>query len=95
MGDALALAAEYPEIRDALLACLIGKQAALGEAMRCQSALFEAMSESATLVAEASRDLSDGRIDTDEAQRLLPLVRQLRDHLANTVLPSLEAFRRA
>jgi hypothetical protein len=93
LGDALALAAEYPEIRDAIIACLIGQEKALGEAIRCQSALFEAMSNSAALVAEASRDLSDGRIDTDEAKRLLPLVRQLRDHLANTVLPSLEAYR--
>ena len=95
LGDALALAAEYPDIREAIIACLTGTQMEMGEAIRAQGALFEAMNRSAALMAEASRDLSDGRIDTDEAKRLLPLVRELFDHLSKTVLPSLEAFRRA
>lgn len=90
--DVLELAMQSPDLRDALVELLTGKAGMCGEAIRAQAALFTTLQESAALVAEASRDLADGRIDTTEAKRLLPMVRHLRDQLADEVLPALEAF---
>lgn len=90
--DVLQLALRSPALRDALVDLLTGTDQKSGEAIRAQAALFRTLQESAALVAEASRDLADGRIDTEEAQRLTPMVRQLRDQLAHDVLPALEAY---
>lgn len=65
-----------------------------GDAVAAQSALFAELQVSADLAAEASRDLADGRIDSAEAARLLPLARRLRALLDAEVIPSLEAYAR-
>jgi hypothetical protein len=90
--DLFALADRDPALRAALVELLTGSDNARGEAIKAQAALFHTLQASSAVVAEASRDLSDGRIDSDEAKRLLPLVRDLRDQLANEVLPALEAY---
>lgn len=91
--DLFELAARVPEMRDALIALLNGQDQQHGEAVRAQAALFQTLQKSSAVVAEASRDLADGAIDTAEAKRLLPLVVELRDQLTTDVLPALEAFR--
>lgn len=90
--DIAALAVEYPEIKQAVLALFLGEQKTVGEAIKCQRVLFDTIRESAELVAEASGDLADGRIDANEAKRLLPMVQHFRDTLNNELLPALEAF---
>ena len=94
VADVLSLAAHTPAIHAALLDALNGTEQPIGEAVRAPGALFEAIESATGVIAESSRDLRDGRIDAIEADRLLPLVRGLRDHLADVVLPSLEAYRR-
>lgn len=91
--DLFELASRVPELRDALVELLTGSDRPHGEAIRAQAALFNTLQASSAVVSEASRDLADGRIDSVEAKRLLPLVIYLRDQLATEVLPALEAYR--
>ena len=91
--EALDLAITADVLRDALVAYMAGTTNGR-PIVDTTRTLFDCLNESAQLVAEAARDLADGRIDEAEALRLLPHARGLRDSLANKVIPSLEALTR-
>lgn len=94
LACALRLAVTEPALSAAVIEYLTGDARPTPAQIDATRTLFDCLKESADLVAEAARDLADGRIDEAEARRLLPYARTLADHLIRNVIPSLEATTR-
>lgn len=94
LACALKLAVTEPALAEAVIAYLTGDQRPAQQPTDTTRTLFDCLNETAQLVAEAARDLADGRIDPIEAARLLPYARTLSQHLTRDVIPSLEACTR-
>jgi hypothetical protein len=91
---ALRLAVTEPSLAAAIIDFLTGDQRPTAMPVDATRTMYDCLHESADLVAAVARDLADGRIDQDDARRLLPIARLLHQHLAALVVPSLESAAR-